>query len=238
MKTEVIQMSLRNADTWQRQNNIVRANSCLSSALMNLLSIAVEQHSLHQDAIGWLSERNALSLLRRFYENLERLVAEVDSGRLPSSTYGGNYPYLVYAHLSWALNEFTLGERFVLVSEREDIGDISTPFWRVYSNGMGSLVRGKIFKVPEVSLRGQEEYWVTYLYFIEVVSNGGSPEEALSRIDRAFAARNSDKRIKDDSYETEGSGNHPVRWDYRRDSLMSYIASASGRPTRRDNSTN
>lgn len=230
MKTDVIQMSLRNAETWQRQNNLVRANSCLSSAIMNLLSIAVEQYSLQQDAVAWLSGRDACSLLRRYYENVERVIADVEGGRLPSSAYGGNYPYVVYAHLSWALNEFTLGEQFVLVSVREDIADISTPFWHVYSNGMGSLVRNETFKVPVMALRGQEEYWVAYLYLVEAVSIGCSLNEALSRIDRAFAARNSDNRIKDDSYETEGSGIHPVKWDYRRDSLMSYISRVTDRP--------
>jgi hypothetical protein len=72
-------------------------------------------------------------------------------------------------------------------------------------------------------LRGQEIYWIEYLNLIEAASHGRNVEDALDQVEQGFIKRNSDKRITDDNYETDGSGTHPVRWDYRRDSLMAYI---------------
>jgi hypothetical protein len=228
-KLEVIKNSLETARTWEAKGtdswrNIAWSNKSISSALMNLLSIAVEQFSNQSGAATWLLEKGTVPLLQRTYEQLERLIAEVDAGRIPPSVYGGNYPHLVYAHLSWALQAFSLGEAFVAISERKDSVEISTPFWSEYAKAMGSLVRREAYSVRKMKLRGQEEYWITYLHLIEAVSSGASKQEALQRIEQAFIKRNSDTRIKDDGYEIEGSGIHPVRWDYRRDSLMAYIA--------------
>lgn len=227
-KLEIIKRSLESARTWESKGtdswrNVAWSNKCITSALMNLLSIAVEEFSNQSDAASWLLENGTVPLLRRTHEQIKRLIAEVDAGRVPPSTYGGNYPYLVQAQLAWALGEISFGEHFIAIAERENGSEISTPFWSEYAKGMGSLVRKQEYRVPKMKPRGQEEYWVTYLYLIEAVLNGGSREEALQRIDDAFIARNSDKRIKDDGYEIEGSGTHPVKWDYRRDSLVTYI---------------
>ncbi len=72
-------------------------------------------------------------------------------------------------------------------------------------------------------LRGQEVYWASYLNLIEAANNRRNLDEAISQVNQAFAKRNVDKKIKDDNYETEGSGSHPVKWDYRRDSLLAYV---------------
>jgi hypothetical protein len=189
---------------------------------MNLLSLAVEVHD-HAAVKDWLSDNGAMSLLCRTRASLERLAIEVGAGRAPPSIYGGNYPHVVFAHLCWALDDFSGGEFFVSFAERLDIADISTQFWREYARGMGSLVRGEPYQLSELKLRGQERYWVTYLHLIEAVVSGNDLEGPKAGIRDAFARRNTDKRITDDSYETEGSGLHPVRWDYRLDSLLTYV---------------
>ena len=234
-KLEIIRQSLEHARTWEGKGydswrNIAWSNKCISSALMNLLSIAAENFPKCSDAVTFLLENGTIPLLRRVYEQIERLIDEVDAGRIPSSTYGGNYPHLVFVHLSWAVQEFSLGEGFVAISERRDNAANSTPFWCEYARAMGALVRDLPFHVAKMrKLKGQEEYWVTYLYLIEAVSSSRSVEEALQNVDHAFIIRNSDNRIKDDGYEIEGSRAHPVRWDFRRDSLMTYVIHKSSR---------
>ncbi len=224
-KMDVIESSLRTADDWERKGNLVRANGwCISPALMNLLSIAVEEHADHVTAARWLLDNDAHTLLQRFHKNLGKIISEVDSGKIPSSTFGGNYPHIVFAHLSWALRDFPLGESFVPIAERNDIADISTPFWCEYARGMGSLVRNQPYEVRTLKLRGQEQYWISYLHLIEAATKGQNLDEAINIVNQAFSKRNADKKIKDDNDETEGSGGHAVKWDYRRDSLLAYIA--------------
>ncbi len=227
-KLEIIRSSLERARTWEEKGNdswrnIAWSHKCIASSLMNLLSIAVEDFSEQSDAATWLLGNGTLSLLRQAYKQLERLIAEVDAGRIPPSTYGGNYPHLVFAHLSWAIQEFSLGESFVAIAERKDSAEISTPFWCEYARAVGSLVHNRPYRVSKMELKGQQEYWITYLQLIEAISNGEPREQALQRIEQAFIRRNSDNRIKDDSYEIEGSAAHPIKWDFRRGSLLAYI---------------
>ena len=89
-----------------------------------------------------------------------------------------------------------MGEFFVSFAERRDIADISTRFWREYAQGMGSLVRCEPYKLPELKLRGQERYWVTYLHLIEAATFGKDLEGPKTMVKDAFASRNTDKRIQ------------------------------------------
>jgi hypothetical protein len=223
LKTDVIRMSLENAENWELKGQPEWVNRCLASALMNYLSVAVEDKTTIEDAVPWLREVGADDLLRRFYRNVMGLVGEIDAHRHPASLLGGNYSYLVYAHLAWALEDFQLGESFVAISMRTDISDISTPFWNEYAKAMSSLVHGLPYKAPDLQLRGQEEYWYAYIYLIEVVIQRQDLEESILRVRQTFAKRNTDRKIKDDNFETEGSGRHPSKWDYRLDSLLTYI---------------
>jgi hypothetical protein len=224
-KMAVVQMSLKNAAAWEAKGESAWADSCISMAVMNLLSIAVEEHSTCANATGWLRNMELSSLLQRALTHQASILREVDAGKLPISTLGGNYAHLVYAHLSWALEDFQIGEFFVKIAERKDLTQISTPFWREYARAMGCLVRSESYEMRPIRLRGQEEYWAYYMRLIQAVCNGRDPNDALAEVSQAFVRRNADTRIKDDNYESEGSGIHPVKWDYRRDSLLAYIAS-------------
>jgi hypothetical protein len=225
VKTDVIRLSLTNAENWERQGNLLRANTCLTPALLNLLSTAVEECSDQAGAEDWLRGRDAEALLRRARTYFEHILGQIEGGRVPAAVLEGNYSHLIYAHLSWALRDYPLGEFFAAVARRKDVAGISTPFWREYARGVGCLVDGAPYQAPKLKLRGQEEYWASYLALIEAATAGTDLAWALARIDHAFRARNADRKIKDDHYQIEGSGSHPVRWDYRRDSLMNYISS-------------
>lgn len=227
-KMQYVEMYLSNAHNSKQKGDVLWTGRHIEGALMKLLSIAVEEHADHATVVKWLLNKGVHSLLRRYHKNLVEIIGEVDAGRLPCSTFGGNYPHVVYAHLSWALQDFPMGESFIAIAERKDSAGISTPFWCEYARGMGSLVRGEPYQMRKMRLRDLEQYWVEYLPLIEAVTNGRPVNEALERVDQAFAKRNSDKRIKDDGDETEGSGRHPVKWDYRRDSLLGYIRRSQG----------
>jgi len=222
-KMNAIAVSLEAAEDWERKGEPGWVCNCLSSALMNYLSLAVEEHSSGQTATEWLESQRVGSLLQRIRNSTQSLADGVETAGLPGSALGGNYHYLVYAHLAWALRHYDEGEWFVAFSQRHDVLEISTPFWREYARAMAALVRREAYAIAELRLRGQERYWAAYLHFIEAASRGAGVSDALAEIDRAFAARNADRRIKDDHYEVEGSGLHPVRWDFRRDSLLAYV---------------
>ena len=89
-----------------------------------------------------------------------------------------------------------------------------------------ALLRGQEFHARELKLGGLEKHWIAYVHLIEAACNGDSLDPPLAEIDTLFARRNKDKRIID-WYQIEGSGVQPVKWDFRRHSLLNYINRAS-----------
>jgi hypothetical protein len=223
MKLQAIRSSLQAAENWKRKGQSLWVGRCLSSALLNYLSVAVGDYSDADLAIKWLLQERIPTLLDNRLDETARLVAEVDAGKLPSSTISGNYEELVFAHLAWLFEAWDLGERHVQIAVRHDVRELSTPFWSEYSIAAESLVVRREYRVGELELRGQQKYWMPYLYLIEVACKGAPLDDALAGIDRSFAIRNTDNDFKDDHYEIEGSGRHPVKWDFRRWSLVNYV---------------
>jgi hypothetical protein len=220
---ESVQTSLRTADDWLRKGQPAWASKCLSSALLGYLKIAVAEQSDPTAGVAFLASQDVANVLESQLNTLQALDVEVAAGRLPSSVIAGNYHPLVYAHMAWCLEKFNLGEAFVGFAERKDVGDLGTPFWREYARGMGALVRGESFQLGQLRTKGQEKYWIAYLHLIQAACNGQNVDDVIVELDKQFAARNNDKNIKDDAYQIEGSGNQPVKWDFRRQGLLTYL---------------
>lgn len=170
-------------------------------------------------------QKNIRSFFLRRQALLEQLIASVDAKKLPASILGGNYSNLVFAHLTWALGEFEIGEKFAAIAARPDVLELSTPFWRAYSRAVDSLIECRPHSVGDLAAEGQEQYWLAYLRLIESATNNQDMTAAIAEIDNSFAQRNMDMSIEVDAHEIEGSGGHPVRWDFRRDGLLNYIHS-------------
>jgi len=121
------------------------------------------------------------------------------------------------------------GESYVKIAVRPDVREVSTPFWYEYSLALESMVLGKGYCANEFQPHGQEKYWMGYLRLIESASNGWPLDDAIAEIDRLFTIRNTDKSIKDDVYQIEGSGEYPAKWDFRRRGLLNYIRFGASR---------
>jgi hypothetical protein len=222
-----VQTSLRIADDWQKKGQPAWVSKCLSSALLGYLKIAVTEYGDPSSGVAWLASQNVVGVLQKQFDTLRALEAEVTAGRLPISVVAGNYHPLVYAHLAWCLEKFDLGCSFVAFAERKEVGELGTTFWREYARGMGALVKREPYHPSQLRLKGQEKYWMTYLHLIEAARSGLKVDDVVAELGKQFAARNKDKNIKDDVYQIEGSGNRPVKWDFRRQGLLSYLKNAN-----------
>jgi hypothetical protein len=225
-RTELARKTIATANKWRREGNLVRDTQCTGSGITDYLAVAVLRTLGARDAISWLRDCGVPELLERYWFNCSKLSIEVDSGRQPISVIAGNFFYFVFAHLAWALDDSSLGEGLVRFANRPDVKELSTPFWNEYAHAMQSLVDGAPYAPPSMELNDLEKYWYAYIDFISAASSGGDVELAIKTVDAAFIARNQDKSLTDDIYETEGSGARPVKWDYRRDGLLAYIRKA------------
>lgn len=221
---ESIHQSVQKADDWDKKGQPAWVSRCLSSALMGYLQIAVNEHSDPISGVTWLDALGFSAVLQRHYNTLRILGDEVNAGRLPSSVIAGNYQPLVFTHAAWCMKAFSTGELFAAFSERNDVGELSTAFWREYARSVGALLRREGYHASNLRLRGQENYWVNYIRLIEAACNDEPTSTAVTEIEKSFAMRNSDKSIKDDAYQIEGSGEHPVKWDFRQYGLLMLLA--------------
>lgn len=224
MTIESIQKSIQTADNWHKKGQPAWVSKCLSSALMGYLQIAVNELADPISGVAWLNAQGFSAVLQRHFDTLQVLGDEVTAGRLPSSVISGNYHPLVFTHAAWCIDAFSIGGSFAAFAERNDVGELSTPFWREYARGVGALLRKEGYHARNLRLRGQEKYWMAYLRLIESACNDEPMKTAVDEIEKSFIMRNCDKSIKDDAYQIEGSGGHPVKWDFRRHGLVTLIA--------------
>ncbi|MBB6429534.1 hypothetical protein [Algisphaera agarilytica] len=222
-KFKVIESSIANADSWERKGQPGWVCKCLSSALMNYLSVAVDECSDFEAGRQWLLEQNVDGVLSRYLVALTSVLSGVENGGTPESVLGGNYHHLVFAHLAWAIDRFDAADKLIQVANRAGVREISTPFWCEYSAAMNKLAKSSPYsKSGPMQCKDLESYWAIYLDLIEKMSKSESTTEALAKLDESFKKRNADKSIKDDHYEIEGSGQHPVQWDFRKETLNAF----------------
>lgn len=223
-RQEFISIYIQGANNWRDKGVLAREVNSLSSALLNYLAIAVLDYKDSETAQNWfLSDDNYLSILNRYCESLASLVTKVDNGEVASSVIAGNYPYLVFAHLAWSINQIEAGEFFAEVAYHNEVMKTSTPFWQEYSRGINHLIEEQAYIISDLRPKGQEQYWLSYLRLIECATNRQDIESVTFKANNAFTKRNKDKTITDDVYEIEGSGLRPVYWDFRLDGLLNYI---------------
>lgn len=224
-RREYISSCLRTADDWGKKGNTAWEERCLSSALMNYISLAVMECRDGQEAREWLIAEGFRTVAARQESALKELVAAIDAKKLPSSALGGSYTHLVLTHIRWALGDFAAGEEVAEIANHPNVLELSTPFWTEYARAIDALINSCPYTVSDLSLKGYERYWVQYLRLLELATKGQDTDAAVVSIDKAFRTRNSDKSNKDDAFEIEGSSIHPVFWDFRRDGLLNYIRS-------------
>ena len=163
-KLQFIQTSIKNAANWEQKGDSGWVCNCLSSALMDYLSIAVDEYANFEAGRKWLFEQNVDGVLSRYLVALTSVLSGVENGETPESVLGGNYHHLVFAHLAWAVDQFDAADKLIQIADRAGVREISTPFWCEYSTAMNQLVKSSPYSKSEPTQRKDlENYWTFYL---------------------------------------------------------------------------
>lgn len=216
-------MSLSNAKDWKQKGQPIWVVRCLSNAIVNRLSIALMNGDSRESTLKLLVEDGFVDDLAWYCEELAAVKAGIESKKIPGSAIGGNYLALVMHHFARLLGRKSEEETLLSVATCSDSMTISTKLWQEYGVGIQALTEGKQFTPKKLAkLKGQEPYWLPYIDLEASISRGAEIENAERVVDDAFRKRNSDASITDDQYEIEGSGSLPIRWDYRKECILSY----------------
>jgi hypothetical protein len=222
-KNELITMSLANAKDWKQKGQPIWVVRCLSNAIVNRISIALVNGESRESTLKMLFEDGFADDLAWYCEELTAVQAGIKSKKIPGSAIGGNYLALVLHHFARLLGRKGEEEILLAVATCSHSLTISTRLWQEYAAGLQAIAACERFSPKKFTkLKGQEPYWLPYLHLEACISNGTGVADAGRLVDDAFRNRNSDVTITDDQYEIEGSGSLPIRWDYRKECILSY----------------
>jgi hypothetical protein len=90
--------------------------------------------------------------------------------------------------------------------------------WRDYSRGVAAVARARQFAPRQKKYNGYDRHWATYLQLMADICAGNDLSSSIALVDQSFAQRNSDKRLIGDGL--DGDGMFPVKWDFRKHSLL------------------
>ncbi|QDH70171.1 hypothetical protein [Marilutibacter alkalisoli] len=190
---------------------------------MNYLSISLAESENMESALTWMRTRDVPSILTSYVENLRATVSSVERGAAPAAILGGNYQYIVFAHLGSLMGELEHEAFLSSIAADERVLSASTPFWREYALTLSCLREGRAHDVKLEGLNALESSLATYIPLMQDGQAGRDMTSSLTEIDRAFRDRNQDPSVSDDSYEIEGSGSQSVKVDFRKAALLILI---------------
>ncbi len=212
---------------WQAEGNRVREKSSREAMLLNVIAVALHRYGSAGEAAGWLQDQDVERYLAQHLALFESLVGDMRSGQVPASSLGGGYVQLALSAFAWSLGEADVGARYVALLSNDETLALMSPFWREYHRAVEALIARSAFKPAAIEPRGLETHWKAYIDLVACLAGERDASEALVAVDRAFAKRNTDKRLNSDAYEIEGSASNPARWDFRREGLLAYAGASS-----------
>ncbi|MEL6869593.1 MAG: hypothetical protein AAFO81_07315 [Pseudomonadota bacterium] len=207
---------------WRAQGNLTREGGNLCALLFNYLAIAVRLSDESERPTDWLAGCGIAPVLTRALDLTETMHCRGDEQRPAGKPFASTYDLLVFAHMAWAINDWALGERAVQVARHPAITRRTSPFWLEYSRAVTALINGKSYRAKSLQTQGMETYWNDYLTLYAALAQNKPLDEPLMRVAAQFAKRNADKRLRRDARAIEGTGNDPVNWDFRQDTLLAY----------------
>lgn len=225
-KMQAAASSIEIANNWEAKNQPAWVVRCLSSALMNYLSVAVCEMNRADEAQEWLRMNQVEKVLDRYAESFRKVVSSIERGTLPASVLGGAYGHGVMAHLSTLLGAPEAAKLFALIGSNSETAKISPPFWAIYAECLHSLLSGEKKPASLNKRNVQEKFWVSHLSLMNAAMIGGSLEQALRDVEASFAMRNREMPAADDPYEIEGSAQRPALWDFRKEAILIVVRSA------------
>lgn len=223
-KNDVITMSLSNAMDWKQKDQTIWVVRCLSNAIVNRISFCLVNGGGRELTLKMLVDGGFLDELAWYCEELALVMTGIEAKKIPESAIGGNYVDLVFHHFARLLGRKTEEEFLLAVATCSHSLPISTKLWQEYAIGLQALTYGKQYTPKTIAKpKGQEKYWLPYLELEACVSNRTAFADAERLVDDAFMKRNLDMTITGDLYEIEGSGTLPIKWDYRKECILSYL---------------
>jgi hypothetical protein len=219
----MLTQALNIAQKHKHEGRSAFALTTLSGSLLSAISHVVCTTPSADAGLAMFRDIGIIEAFREFTALNRWALAELTTGPVKSAVV--NEPTLLC--LAWfcgdsesaaslvdAIRSFKVQSHFPLVG-----------FWFEFATGLVRLSERQAYDVPPIKAKGYQRYLMPYLHFIADLSQGRDTRASLEEVDRAFQARNGDRRFID-WRSIDGDGKRPVRWDFRRETLLRYKPAA------------
>lgn len=193
------------------------ALATLSGSLLSAVSHAVCNSPTADSGLAFLQDLGIGKALHEFTELNFWAMRGLEAGRVESAVV--NEPTLLCLAWFCADSESSMMMLEVLRSPKVQSHFPLTGFWREFAAGLVCLADRQPYDIPSFKAKGYERYLMPYLSLIADLSNGRDTHAILEKVDLAFQTRNQDGRLTD-WRAIDGDGKRPVRWDFRRETLL------------------
>ena len=194
---------------------LVTLSGSLSSAISHVVCTAPTADA----GLAMFRDIGTTDALREFASLNQWALTELTAGRVNSTVV--NEPTLLC--LAWFCSESESAVTLLdaIRSPKVQSHFPLVGFWLEFATGLVRLSERQAYEVPPINPKGYQRYLIPYLHLIADLSQSRDTKEALAEVDQAFQTRNGDKRLTD-WCSIDGDGKRPVRWDFRRETLLRY----------------
>lgn len=205
---------------WRFKNNRGRELFCLGNALQNSLCVAVSHYETPQFGIEYLQTEFRPLIFERTLELIRELHVNPSEALDNISAALDVFKFALIIHSVWLLDLFPESRELasVFTDKRQKRHYQSSTLWRDYVNGLAAVAHGGQFTPQQKKYNGYDRHWATYLQLMADICAGNNLSSALMTVDQSFSQRNRDKRLIGDGL--DGDGTFPVKWDFRKHSLL------------------
>jgi hypothetical protein len=208
------------ADDWRAKKNPGWELFCLFHAVEHALGVAVSAYDSPAGGISYLSVECKKPVFDRTF-SLVRELHLAKTTPLDGTPPPGVTSLILCVHAAWLLDLKLTATELALVCDDEDRLRYfqMSPFWRDYAKGIKSVAHRMPYVPAPLKYKGYEKHWATYLQLMAAMCASNDLTAACAMVDESFAQRNHDKRLIGDGL--DGDGAAPVKWDFRKKSLLS-----------------
>lgn len=210
------------ADAWKKKGNSGWELFCIYHAVQDSLCIAVTTYDSPAQGISYLRTEFETAIFERAF-GLVRKVHLLERNDLTSPP-ASIASLILCVHAAWLLRRYIDAKEMASIcadADRLRCFQVHG-LWQDYSRGIAAVANGGEFTPRDRKYQGYDKHWATYLHLMADICAAKDLITACKQVDESFVRRNQDKRLISDGL--DGDGTFPVKWDFRKHSLLMAIA--------------
>jgi len=202
------------------EGDLRRAHMAYETAIRDFMHLSFTECRNAEEVRYWLSGHPLELAVSRFVALTEEVL------RSPQAEWAryfqsGNYLLVAFSHFFAALGQHDRARFFAQTAVEPVL--FGTPFWVEYARTLWAMMQGRSYAPVFGKLKRVERFWSCYVGLMQAAMRQDSIDTAIAEVDRQFAIRNSDMNLHEDAYMIDGTGEFPVKFDFRKAGLLAAI---------------